>query len=331
MTDPFFDNITSLFDRKGMSDSGLAVVTQRLIDNNSPSITYIGESYQGSLQSESKWRIRRELVSNNIKTIGFASTDFNKIWNNRSSLTYNGVGNPTLQNNYSINHDGINDASRSSLTGILNYDRLNAFSCFGWVKFDALGATIRYLFGKTSNATSFLGYGIEYNSGSIRVILASTIVAAANGMVISINPGLVINTWYHIGFTYDGSGVSAGIKLYINGVLQATAVVQDNSTLTITSAATFFAFGARNAAINFLDGKVDEVGVFSKSLSGAEVTTLYNAGAAYDISTSPLLANCDAFWRGGDGTFDTGITCVDVVNGNSMTLLNGASFILDAV
>jgi hypothetical protein len=60
------------------------------IDEVSDTITYIGEANPGTSDSVPKWRIKRiETVGTVIKIRwADASSDFNKIWDDRASLTY---------------------------------------------------------------------------------------------------------------------------------------------------------------------------------------------------------------------------------------------------
>jgi len=74
-----------------------------------------------------------------------------------------------------------------------------------------------------------------------------------------------LNTWTHLATTYDG----ANMRLYINGVLVATkaqtgSIAVGNQPLRI---------GGNNVSGEFFRGIIDEVRVYNRALSAAEITT----------------------------------------------------------
>ena len=85
------------------------------------------------------------------------------------------------------------------------------------------------------------------------------------------------NQWVHLVATYDGSNLSTGIGLYINGVK-----VDD----TTDEAATFVAVENLNHAVwigrygtNYANGLIDNVMFFSEELTREDVSALYKGGA----------------------------------------------------
>lgn len=79
-----------------------------------------------------------------------------------------------------------------------------------------------------------------------------------------------INTWYHVGATFDGTTTS----LYLNASAPATAACTYNSS----------AFGVLGAQYNlttgpydkFFDGLLDQIRVFDRALTADEIATLAN-------------------------------------------------------
>jgi len=78
-------------------------------------------------------------------------------------------------------------------------------------------------------------------------------------------------TWTHLATTYDGSVV----RLYQDAVLTASwtvALATVSSSLHLGNAS----WGSANARYG---GSIDEVGLWSRALTGGEITGLYNGGA----------------------------------------------------
>jgi hypothetical protein len=90
--------------------------------------------------------------------------------------------------------------------------------------------------------------------------------------------------------------------------------------------------GAYVGGAHFFDGKIDEVGAWSRALTSAEVTELYNGGAGKQyvapvasLITTGLILNLDAsnvLSYSGTGTTWTDLSG----NGNNGTLLNGTAY-----
>ena len=81
---------------------------------------------------------------------------------------------------------------------------------------------------------------------------------------------VVAGTWYHIVATYDGSNQ----KLYFNASLQDTdaetgSIDNDDAPLTI---------GSQEDGATPFTGIIDDVKIYSRALTLAEVTRNYNAG-----------------------------------------------------
>jgi hypothetical protein len=85
-------------------------------------------------------------------------------------------------------------------------------------------------------------------------------------------------TWYFVAAVYDGSTM----KIYINGTLYASAV--QTGTRDTNTAQVWMGDNPSSAEVNRpFDGIIDEVAVFSRALSGTEITTLYNSGLGTGI------------------------------------------------
>jgi len=86
-------------------------------------------------------------------------------------------------------------------------------------------------------------------------------------------------TWYHVGFTYDGDT----LILYINGVEKAR---DESISGIITTFNESVFFGSRAGSSQWFNGKIDEVGIWSRVLNSTEISELYN-GLAYPFGFTP--------------------------------------------
>jgi hypothetical protein len=103
----------------------------------------------------------------------------------------------------------------------------------------------------------------------------------------SIAGHIVNNTWYLVTLTWDGSNVN----LYLNGTAVTAPVAQ---TVTPVSSVYPFRIGARGDYLGsslFL-GTIDEVGVWNRELTSAEVIALYSSGTgiSYPFGQTTNLA-----------------------------------------
>jgi hypothetical protein len=83
---------------------------------------------------------------------------------------------------------------------------------------------------------------------------------------------IVLNTWYHAAITYDG----VSVKLYVNGNLDCSAAI--TGTIPVSTHPLWIG-GDLEDPYN-TTGLVDEVSLYNRALSAAEVQSIYNAGTA---------------------------------------------------
>ena len=88
------------------------------------------------------------------------------------------------------------------------------------------------------------------------------------------------NNWHHIMCTYDGSGSITGMKIYIDGIeASAYSTYNDVGTLSnINSGQPLYIGKQWNDAPNeHMNGVIDEVKIYNKALTDAEVLGDYNS------------------------------------------------------
>ena len=100
-----------------------------------------------------------------------------------------------------------------------------------------------------------------------------------DGAVASYQVNLTIGTWYQAVCTYNGS--TGDLFLYLNNVNVATANGTGNGAYPDRIG---FGIGGVVAGIRNFDGSVDELGVWTKVLSSAEIAELYNNGNGWTLN-----------------------------------------------
>ncbi len=161
-----------------------------------------------------------------------------------------------LDSKFQLYFDGRNDYATDSeiLSGLQNV------TIMGWVKIDA----------------DFSGYSMVFGQSNIELQVhnysSPRVYGRVNGISISNSTSthpIVTNRWYHLALVYDG--INDSLKLYLNGenISSTTGIGSTLNTntypFTIGKAASIY------DNTSYFKGYIDEVRVFSKSLSDNEL------------------------------------------------------------
>ena len=140
-----------------------------------------------------------------------------------------------------------------------------------WVKLT--GAVLVFVYGNGASAGQMMS--LYMNTTNINMFGIAADVNISN----SSSTG----TWYHLVMTYNGTTV----EIFKNG----SSVGTGTPTLN-TAASSTFTIGHDNGtwAGGGSSGNIDELGVWSRVLSGTEISDLYNGGAglAYPFTTTSI-------------------------------------------
>lgn len=172
----------------------------------------------------------------------------------------------------------ISDASQTGLDGMTD------FSVSLWFYQESVAATYPQLVSKWSETGNQRSYTVANVGGSIYFYHSPD---GAGPNLRSVNGGAVSNaTWYHVvGTATTGTN---NLKIYVNGTNVSSDTVAGAGIYNGTAA---FQIGHADGPFagssnQYFDGIIDEVGVWSRVLTGAEVAELYNSGngLAYPFS-----------------------------------------------
>lgn len=184
---------------------------------------------------------------------------------------------------------------------VLDQTGATAFSIGAWMKTTQADSAPHALVDKALGGAPFTGYQFGMNqilqtsggNGEISFTLF-------NGTQIA---GQTTTTWndgnfHYAVFTYDGSSTLAGSKIYMDGTSQTLSNTVDALIGSISNSANF-TIGNRDTGSEFWNGAIDEVGFWSRALSQAEITQLYNGGAGLQY---PFLSSSGSLMLLGLGT-----------------------------
>jgi hypothetical protein len=264
-------------------------------------ITLINDSEQSSL-------VTNGLAKNGelyLKKAGSTNAGAIVVYDSGVWRTFaNEAGPGSITNTYSVDFDGTNDYMDAGNITALN-SVANASYSF-WYKTSATGKV--GLLGGGAGTSIY-----HWTDGNMYV--HSWISTLAHSITIP-----TLGNWHHIVCTFEASAS----KVYVDGSLQSTV---DHGDLTASDAGNSFAVG-KVPYYNIPDGQklIDEVALFTSTLSASDVTAIYNSGTPTDLTSySPI-----SWWRMGDNDGGTGTTITDQGSGgNDGTLTNGPTFSTD--
>lgn len=146
-----------------------------------------------------------------------------------------------------------------------------AFSISIWIKKDANGNT-EFIINKGIGGGVQREYDllIDGANDKLNVLLFDEDINV--GIATASNTALTnLGVWYNSVTTWDGTN----IIFYLNGFPDGGGV---NATIIRDTSSDFTICHDLNFAKRYFTGDVDEVGIWSRALTSAEVTTLYNGG-----------------------------------------------------
>jgi prepilin-type N-terminal cleavage/methylation domain-containing protein len=183
-----------------------------------------------------------------------------------SDTPYSAIGQGTGKN--SLSFDGIDDYVEC---GNVNTGT-NEISISTWINLSSTSVAQRPIINKgyTSHNAPYYQYTVFYTATD--EIKFSLTIDGTLKTATTTSSMVSINTWYHILSTYDG----ADLKVYVNGNLEKTTNVGSG---TLTTYATNMRIGEyTNLNQDYFPGKIDEVRIYNKSLSTAQIQQLYAEG-----------------------------------------------------
>lgn len=290
-----------------------------------PTLTYYAASKTlGADDNQSVWIIARSSGANNDQKLEWASAEFDNRWTERESL----FDNPQFSNRTSLSFDGINEAARFNDPSLIQFARTDAFSISTWVKPVFNDGSIFAYQGSGSNSDGY-SLRIETNGtiGQIQIMIGS---GAGNRVQITYDvsttelDGLFDGGWHLVTWTNSGSSDASGQNLYVDGAPITGLVDNDGLTNEINYGSNVAQYGARHTTTTFAyQGLLDEMSIYGKELSQAEVSEIYGSGFPVDLNQLTSSRDDLISWHRMDGSIFPQIDDLSSVgNDLSLTMIN---------
>lgn len=166
-----------------------------------------------------------------------------------------------------IQFDGVNDFVQAADSNSL--DITAAGTIEAWVKVSALNRWHSVIAKGNVNNDNAHNYALELNNLNR---WQCALGAGGSSRLLSSTSGPAVNTWVHVACVWTGTQ----LRLYINGVQNAT--VTQNLTVAANTAPLYIGQFGGNA--DQLQGVIDEVRIYNRALTTAEIVTDMNTAIA---------------------------------------------------
>lgn len=196
-----------------------------------------------------------------------SATNADGTWNGGPTAS-NLTPNPAISTNC-INLDGVDDFVNIDQGGFAALDALSAqISVSAWVNLDVLGAE-RKVVAKWGDTPAF-------DACWLLTVYAADVnfwIQPAAGGQVAAGSGTTLSTgvWHHLVGTYDG----ATLRLYINGIQAANTPLAGTIRTSAIPVRIGAGSGTTVAQEEPVDGRIDDVRIYDRAITPAEVTSLW--------------------------------------------------------
>ena len=163
--------------------------------------------------------------------------------------------------------------------------------------------------GRLADKTSWYLATDNEAGGATKLTFFYDFDGAADGTWVTDNTVTTIGSWDNIVVEYDNSAVGNNPTIYVNNVALTVGGGLTESTTPIgtrvTDAAINLVIGDNVASNRAYDGLQDEVWLYSRSITGTEVTVNYNAGAGSYVPSSSVDLELELHIEDGSGAVAT--------------------------
>ena len=156
-----------------------------------------------------------------------------------------------------------------------DFEKDQAFSYGAWVRAGKVGMSGGIL-ARMDEKGGYRGWDLYQNDRSYSVHIINNWPDDAL-KVSTRRPSVRPGVWQHVFVTYNGSGKAEGVKIYIDGVAQELKI-DTNALKNTIRTKTHTRIGQRSHVQVFHEGSVQDVRIYDRQLSAAEITTISKVG-----------------------------------------------------
>jgi hypothetical protein len=165
-----------------------------------------------------------------------------------------------------------------------DFDVKQSFSYGAWVKIRNANASGAF-FSRMDDKSDFRGWDLWFEAGRFGTHIVSKWPDDALKVVTEAR--LQPNSWHHVFVAYDGSAKAAGVKLYIDGILQDRRSVFTDKLKSTTRTKVPFKLAQRNTTSPLNDVAIQDVRVYGRALTPVDVERLARGTRAAYLAARP--------------------------------------------
>ena len=219
------------------------------------------------------------------------------------------MGGAKFRDEFSLDFDGSNDYVHCGQEAAVDDIFDGGGSVVAWIKARSdgggdIGRVIQKCGGTGPDPGWYICAHSE-SSGAIKIQF-DTSFSTTNGLWRLDSTDVTLNQWTHLVVTWNDDAHANQPVIYVNGVSKALTEVTDPAGTYDSDATQNMRIGG-NGSVNSWDGRISDVAMYDEILTASQVKILYNDRNAYNHNEGALKGNLKAWYRMGDGTFDTKI------------------------
>jgi hypothetical protein len=165
-----------------------------------------------------------------------------------------------------------------------DFDRNQPFSVGLWFRLPAPRVT-GALVARMDDTKAFRGWDVWVQNGQLGMHLINTWPSNALKVVLQ-NRLTQPNQWHHLFITHDGSGKAAGLRIYLDGELQAQRVIEADNLTGTTRTTVPLKIGQRHTTSRLNDLLVQDLRLYTRELPADQIRSLTRGTRAAHLLTS---------------------------------------------